>query len=85
MRILIFPVLAIVTGWVANPAQAQTYDPNYPVCLHVYDIGGDRMDCSFATIPQCAASASGRSAMCIMNPYFAREDGDPGSTRQRRR
>jgi Protein of unknown function (DUF3551) len=85
MRILTLVFLTIVVGWVAHPAKAQTFDPNYPVCLHLYDIGGDRMECSFTSIAQCAASASGRSAVCMTNPYFAQEDGGPGPARQRRR
>jgi Protein of unknown function (DUF3551) len=85
MRILALAVLTIVAGWMADPAQAQTYDPRYPVCLHIYDIGGDRFDCSFTSMAQCAASASGRSAMCTANPYFAQEGGDPASARQWRR
>ena len=36
MRILALAVLAIGAASAAAPAQAQTYDPNYPVCLHVY-------------------------------------------------
>ena len=36
MRILALAILAIGAVSAAAPAQAQTYDPNYPVCLHVY-------------------------------------------------
>ena len=36
MRILALAILAIGTVSAAAPAQAQTYDPGYPVCLHVY-------------------------------------------------
>ena len=36
MRILALAILAIGATAAAAPAQAQTYDPNYPVCLHVY-------------------------------------------------
>ena len=35
MRILALAILAIGAASAAAPAQAQTYDPNYPVCLHV--------------------------------------------------
>ena len=34
MRILALAILAIGAGSAAVPAQAQTYDPRYPVCLH---------------------------------------------------
>jgi hypothetical protein len=69
---LIFAILALATALVASSAQAQTYDPNYPVCMHVYgSLEGDRMDCIFTSIAQCAATASGRPATCLINPYFA--------------
>jgi hypothetical protein len=68
------PVLVIMTfGAVlaTAPAQAQTYDPSYPVCLHVYRLhGGDYMECGYTSLAQCAASASGRAAQCVTNPYF---------------
>ena len=64
-------ILAIGTILAAAPARAQTYDPNYPVCLQIYDIGGGAIDCSYTSLPQCNTSASGGSAQCITNPYFA--------------
>ena len=39
MRILALAILAIGAVSAAAPAQAQTYDPSYPVCLHVYGRG----------------------------------------------
>jgi hypothetical protein len=74
MRRLARTILTIATMLVAAPACAQTYDPNYPVCLQTYAIGGGSIDCSFTSLPQCAASASGRSAQCLNNPYFAQGD-----------
>jgi len=56
------------------PASAQMYDPRYPVCMHVYgDLIGERMDCIFTSLAQCAATASGLPATCITNPYYASE------------
>lgn len=58
----------------AAPAHAQTFDPRYPVCMHVYSGasggGGDWYDCSFMSLPQCRATATGRSASCDLNPYY---------------
>ncbi|WP_456744307.1 DUF3551 domain-containing protein [Bradyrhizobium sp. USDA 4354] len=58
----------------AAPSQAQTFDPRYPVCMHVYSGsiggGGDWYDCSFTSLPQCRATASGRAAVCDLNPYY---------------
>lgn len=60
------------------PARAQTYDPNYPVCLQSYGIDGGVIDCSYTSLPQCAASASGRAAQCINNPFFGAARRPPG-------
>jgi hypothetical protein len=65
---------------VAAPAWAQTYDPNYPVCLQVFERGGGYIACGFVSMGQCRASASGRAAQCIVNPYYA-----PGHSRRRHR
>ena len=55
-------ILAVVAVQIAAPAQAQTYDPNYPVCLQVYDdMVHYYFECSYTSMAQCAASASGRS------------------------
>jgi hypothetical protein len=70
MRILAVAILAIGAASAAAPAQAQTYDPNYPVCLQVYG-RINYYDCTYYTLPQCNASASGRAAQCVINPYAA--------------
>ena len=72
MRIQTLAFLTIASVLTAAPARAQTYDPAYPVCLHVYPWGGgDYYECRYTTLPQCNASASGRAAQCVINPYFA--------------
>jgi len=72
MRIQGLAVLTIATVLTAAPARAQTYDPAYPVCRHVYPSGGgDYYECGYTSLPQCNASASGRGAQCVINPYFA--------------
>jgi hypothetical protein len=64
-------ILAAAIGLPA-PARAQTYDPSYPVCLQVYQgIADFYFECHYQTMAQCAASASGRSAQCVVNPYYA--------------
>jgi hypothetical protein len=71
VRILALAILAIGTVSI-GPAAAQKYDPAYPVCLHKYGLGGfNYYDCSYTSLPQCNASASGRAAQCDINPYFA--------------
>jgi predicted secreted Zn-dependent protease len=69
MRRLAWRALAIAT-MMAAPAQAQTYDPGYPVCIQTYGITGNAIDCSYSSMDQCRASASGRAAQCIANPYY---------------
>jgi len=64
--------LALGALWMTSPASAQTYDPRYPVCMHVYGaLIGERMDCNFMSINQCQAGAAGLPASCVVNPYFA--------------
>jgi hypothetical protein len=83
MRILAVAILAIGAASAAAPAQAQTYDPNYPVCLHVYG-RINYYECSYTSLPQCNASASGRSAQCVINPYFADASQGPSARRYKR-
>jgi Protein of unknown function (DUF3551) len=70
----------------ASTTHAQTFDPRFPVCMHVYSGGsgggGEWYDCSFASLPQCRATASGRAAICDLNPYFAAAE--PSRRRSRR-
>lgn len=72
MRLLSFAALAAATIAAMPAARAQTYDPNYPVCLQVYQGWNDYyFECGYTSIPQCQMSASGRAAQCIVNPYYA--------------
>lgn len=82
MRILALAVLAIGTVSAIGPAAAQAWDPNYPVCMQV--VGRiNYNDCSFTSLAQCSAAASGRAAGCTLNPYFANASSAP-LTRHRR-
>jgi len=75
--------LTIFGAILASPAQAQTYDPRYPVCLQVYDdMVHFYFECGYTSIAQCAASASGRSAQCVVNPYFAGPKAQRGSRKK---
>jgi hypothetical protein len=65
--------LAVSAIVFAAPARAQTYDPKYPICLQVYEgMVHYYFECSYTSMAQCAASASGRSASCVVNPYYAK-------------
>ena len=73
-------ILAAMTALPA-PARAQTYDPSYPVCLQIYQSIADfYFECRYRTMGQCMASASGRSAQCVVNPYY----GGPSAGRSKR-
>ena len=83
MRILTLAVLAIGAASAAAPAQAQTYDPNYPVCLHVYG-RISYYECRYTSLAQCNMSAAGRSAQCDVNPYFAHASQGPSARHYKR-
>lgn len=83
MRTLALMILTMGIALASGQARAQTYDPAFPVCMHVFSPrGGNYQDCTYYTMAQCAASASGRAAQCNLNPYYA---GETASVRQNNR
>jgi len=89
VRISFLTIMAFLCLLGATSARAQTYDPRFPVCMHVYTGGGrggggDYYDCSFTSLPQCRATASGRAASCDLNPFFAYNEPPPVRRRQHR-
>jgi Protein of unknown function (DUF3551) len=85
MRILalaVFSILAVLISAI-SPVRAQAFDPEYQVCLQVFGPLSYN-DCRFTSLAQCAPSASGRAAQCIVNPYFANAYQEP-PVRHRRR
>ena len=75
MRLAASIMIAIAALFVATPSDAQTYDPHWPVCMKVYgggmDGAGEWVDCSYTSMPQCQATASGRTAYCSENRNFS--------------
>ena len=68
---------------VATPAAAAG---GFPYCIKGCDFGAGAGDCSFSSLAQCQATASGRDASCAANPYFnARADMQTDRSRQSRR
>jgi hypothetical protein len=61
--------LAILTIGIVSPAAAQMYDPAYPVCLRLDD-RTIYYECSYTSLPQCNASASGRAAQVLHQSIF---------------
>ncbi len=71
MRLLACAIVTLGTVLAALPARAQTYDPAYPVCLQIFTGFNDwYFECMYSNMNQCRASASGRHAMCVENPYY---------------
>ena len=67
---------------VAMPAAAG----GFPYCIKGCDFGAGAGDCSFSTLAQCQATASGRDASCAANPYFyAKAEMQTDRSRQPRR
>jgi hypothetical protein len=86
MRTATLTILWIATVLTASPARAQTYDPAYPVCLQAYQGWNDYyFECAYTSLPQCNASASGRAAQCVVNPYYVARKTPPVPTRRHRR
>jgi Protein of unknown function (DUF3551) len=85
MRVPALAILTTVTVLTAAPALAQTYSPDYPVCMQAYRWGGSDIECSFTSLAQCAQTASGLSALCIVNPYFANAQVPRGPDARRHR
>ena len=55
-------------------------------CIKGCDFGGGAGDCSFSSLAQCQATASGRDATCAANPYFnAKAEMQTDRSRQSRR
>jgi hypothetical protein len=71
MRIPVLAILTMAMASAAPSARAQTYDPKYPVCLQIYQGYTDfYFECAYTSLAQCNMSASGRSASCVVNPYY---------------
>jgi hypothetical protein len=75
VRTLARLVFAVAMTLAAAPAQAQTYDPNYPICLQTFGRSGNSISCGYTSTAQCKMSASSRPAQCVINPYFGRKFG----------
>ena len=83
MRSLTLAMLAFGALAAVPPAKAQTFDPSYPVCLQVYG-RANYYECRYTSLGQCNATAAGRSAQCVTNPYYANAYVDPTVRHHRR-
>ena len=72
-------VAGAVSAAIAMPAVAR----GLPYCIKGCDFGAGAGDCSFSSLAQCQATASGRDASCAANPYFnAKADMQTDRSRQ---
>ena len=72
MRVLASAILTVAMVSTMSSAHAQAYNPNYPVCLKsIENFGGERISCSYTSLAQCAQTALGLPAQCIVNPFYA--------------
>lgn len=69
MRVMIFFVVMSAAIWMAEPVRAQTYDPNYPICMQTFGPFAG-MNCRYRSMAACQFLAQGRAAQCLTNPYF---------------
>jgi len=79
---LLYALIAFAAASTIQPASAQTYGAGYPVCLHVYG-PVTYYDCAYTSIAQCNASASGRAAQCVLDPYLAQASVPPAYVSRR--
>jgi hypothetical protein len=79
MRPLLYLLLISIGLAVSGTLPARAADRQYPVCLHIYGpITYD--ECRYTSLAQCALSAVGGSAQCMINPFYA-----PAGRQPRRR
>ena len=78
-------LLALMAGIAVSAAMAAS-PREFPYCIKGCDFGAGAGDCSFSTLAQCQATASGRDASCAANPYFnAKAEMQTDRSRQRGR
>ena len=82
MQKALLALMAAIAMSAAMPAAVR----EFPYCIKGCDFGAGAGDCSFSTLAQCQATASGRDASCAANPYFnAKAEMQTDRSRQRGR
>jgi hypothetical protein len=82
-RTILAGLAALSLGMLVSGAAAAG---GLPYCITGCDFGGGAGDCSFSSLQQCLATASGRDATCAANPYFnAKAEMQPDRGRLSRR
>ena len=79
MQKALLALMAAFAVSAAMPAAAR----EFPYCIRGSDFGAGAGECSFSSLAQCQATASGRGASCAANPYFnAKADMQTDRSRQ---
>lgn len=78
MRKTLLALMAVTSFIAINAAPASASDPHYPYCIKGAQWLSPVGDCSFSTLQQCQASASGRLATCDVNPFYHNGMNDGG-------
>lgn len=84
LRHIALIALAACTFAMLRAAPAEAVGSSHAFCLQGDDYPG-LSACTYDTYAQCQATASGRKAYCIANPYFVGETDDPYAYRNRNR
>jgi len=72
MRVILASLTAVIAVLTVNvgTASAQAANPTRPYCLRDGVSGGGSWDCSYYSMAQCLASASGAGGSCQPNPWY---------------
>ena len=68
-RRIVLALLAVSGLAMVGTAPAQAVGIGYPYCLQGYEYPA-LSNCSYTSLEQCQATASGRFLQCMANPYF---------------
>ena len=71
MRIPALAVLTIATVLAAAPAGLRRIIRTIRSACRPSAKKAGYIECGYTSLAQCGASASGRAAQCVINPYFA--------------
>ena len=69
MQRIVLALLAVGGVAVLNAAPAEAARTRYPFCIQGPSSPG-LSNCSFISLAQCQATASGRFLTCIANPFY---------------
>jgi Protein of unknown function (DUF3551) len=70
MRKTVLTLIAALMTSLAASATLPALADGMAYCIKGCDFAGGAGDCSFSSLAQCQATASGRDATCAANPYF---------------